>query len=39
MIEECPANLECNVKKKIPLGSNILFLAEVVSLHIDKKNA
>lgn len=37
MIEECPANLECKVKKKIPLGSNILFLAEVVSLHIDKK--
>jgi flavin reductase (DIM6/NTAB) family NADH-FMN oxidoreductase RutF len=36
MIEECPANLECKVKRKIPLGSNTLFLAEVVCLHVDK---
>jgi len=36
MIGECPANLECKVKTKIPLGSNTLFLAEVVCLHVDE---
>jgi flavin reductase (DIM6/NTAB) family NADH-FMN oxidoreductase RutF len=37
MIKECPVNLECRVKNEIPLGSNILFLAEVVSLHVDEE--
>jgi len=37
MIKECPVNLECKVKKKVPLGSNVLFLAEVVCLHVDEK--
>jgi flavin reductase (DIM6/NTAB) family NADH-FMN oxidoreductase RutF len=37
MIKECPVNLECKVKNEIPLGSNILFLAEVVCLHVDEK--
>ena len=37
MIRECPVNLECKVKNEIPLGSNILFLAEVVCLHVDEK--
>jgi len=37
MIKECPVNLECKVKKKIPLGSNVLFLAEIVCLHVDKE--
>jgi len=37
LIKECPVNLECKVKRKISLGSNMLFLAEVVSLHVDKK--
>lgn len=36
MIKECPLNLECKVRNKIPLGSNVLFLAEVVCLHLDK---
>lgn len=36
MIEECPVNLECKVKRRILLGSNIMFLAEVVFLHVDK---
>jgi len=36
LIKECPLNLECKVKKKIPLGSNILFLAEVICLHVDE---
>lgn len=37
MIKECPLNLECRVKNKIPLGSNVLFLAEVICLHVDRK--
>lgn len=36
-IEECPVNIECKVKEIIPLGSHDLFLAEVVSSHIDTK--
>lgn len=36
MIKECPLNLECKVTKTIPLGSNVLFLGEVVSLHVDE---
>jgi flavin reductase (DIM6/NTAB) family NADH-FMN oxidoreductase RutF len=35
MIEECPVNLECKIKEKIPLGSNILFLGEVICLHVE----
>ena len=30
-------NLECKVKNEIPLGGNVLFLAEVVCLHVDEK--
>jgi len=37
MIKECPVNLECKVRSEIPLGSNVLFLAEVACLHVDKK--
>jgi flavin reductase (DIM6/NTAB) family NADH-FMN oxidoreductase RutF len=37
MIRQCPVNLECKVKNEIPLGSNMLFLAEVVCLHVDRK--
>ena len=37
MIKECPVNLECKVKNEIPLGGNVLFLAEVVCLHVDEK--
>jgi flavin reductase (DIM6/NTAB) family NADH-FMN oxidoreductase RutF len=36
MIKECPVNLECKVENKISLGANILFLGEVVCLHVDK---
>jgi len=34
--EECPLNLECKVKTQIPLGSNVLFLGEVVRLHVEE---
>jgi flavin reductase (DIM6/NTAB) family NADH-FMN oxidoreductase RutF len=36
MIKECPVNLECSVRNEIPFSSNVLFVAEVVCLHIDK---
>ena len=36
VIKECPVNIECILKKKIPIGSHDLFLGEVVSVHIDQ---
>lgn len=36
LIRECPVNIECVVKKKIPLGSHHLFLGEIVCVHVDK---
>ena len=35
MIEECPVNLECVVRQALPLGSHVLFLAEVAAVHAD----
>jgi flavin reductase (DIM6/NTAB) family NADH-FMN oxidoreductase RutF len=35
MIKESPVNMECRVKKIIPLGSHDLFLAEVVAVNAD----
>ena len=35
MIEECPINLECVVRHALPLGSHVLFLAEVAAVHAD----
>lgn len=35
-IEECPVNIECKVTKIIELGSHDLFLAEVLSSHINE---
>ena len=37
LIRECPVNIECTVKKKIPLGVHHLFLGEVVSVHVDEE--
>lgn len=36
-IEESPVNIECRVKKIIPLGSHDMFLAEVVGVTVDEK--
>ncbi|MEM2897110.1 MAG: flavin reductase family protein [Candidatus Bathyarchaeia archaeon] len=36
LIRECPVNIECVVKKKIPLGVHHLFLGEVVRVHVDR---
>jgi len=35
LIEECRVNLECKVRRIIPLGSHDLFLGEIVAIHID----
>lgn len=37
LIAESPVNLECRVTEVIPLGSHDMFLAEVVSVHVDDK--
>jgi len=37
MIKESPVNIECKVVKKEELGSHHMFLAEVVSVHVDEK--
>jgi flavin reductase (DIM6/NTAB) family NADH-FMN oxidoreductase RutF len=36
-IKECPINLECQVRQIINLGSHDLFIAEVVSAHVDEE--
>jgi flavin reductase (DIM6/NTAB) family NADH-FMN oxidoreductase RutF len=35
LIAECPVNLECTVRQTLALGSHILFIAEVMALHVD----
>jgi len=37
LIRECPVNIECTVKRKIPLGVHHLFLGEVVCVHTDEE--
>jgi len=36
LIRECPVNIECILKKKIPIGVHHLFLGEIVSVHVDQ---
>jgi flavin reductase (DIM6/NTAB) family NADH-FMN oxidoreductase RutF len=33
LIAECPINLECKVRHVLPLGSHVLFVAEIVQTH------
>lgn len=35
-IEECPINIECRVRDIIELGSHDMFIAEVLSTHVDE---
>jgi len=35
-IEECPINIECKVKDIIKLGSHDMFIAEVLTSHINE---
>jgi len=36
MIKECPINIECKTRQIVPLGAHDLFIAEVVTAHIDE---
>lgn len=36
LIRECPVNMECILKDKIPLGVHDLFIGEIVQVHIDQ---
>lgn len=37
LIKESPVNIECKLKQILPLGSHDMFLAEVVSVAVDKQ--
>lgn len=37
LIKECPVNIECVVKKIIPLGVHHLVLGEIVHVHVDQE--
>jgi flavin reductase (DIM6/NTAB) family NADH-FMN oxidoreductase RutF len=37
MIKECPINIECKTKQILSLGAHDLFIAEVLSVHIDEE--
>ena len=37
LIEESPVNIECKVKEIKELGSHHMFIADVTSVHVDKK--
>lgn len=34
IVGECPLNIECRVRRNLPLGSHTLFLAEVVAVQV-----
>jgi len=37
LIHECPVNMECILKQKIPFGVHHLIIGEVVSVHVDQE--
>ena len=37
LVGESPVNLECQVRRILPLGSHELFLAEVAAVHADRR--
>ena len=37
MVGESPVNIECRVVEEKELGSHVMFLAEVVNVHVDEK--
>ncbi|RKX20418.1 MAG: flavin reductase family protein [Candidatus Zixiibacteriota bacterium] len=37
LIKECPINLECKVRQSSILGTHEMFVAEIVSVHIDEE--
>ena len=37
LIDECPVQMECQVKEIIPLGSHDLFIGQIVALHVKEE--
>jgi flavin reductase (DIM6/NTAB) family NADH-FMN oxidoreductase RutF len=37
LIRECPLNMECILKDRIPLGTHDLFLGEIVQVHVEQQ--
>jgi flavin reductase (DIM6/NTAB) family NADH-FMN oxidoreductase RutF len=37
LIRECPVNIECKLKDRIPLGTHDLFLGEILQVHVDQQ--
>ena len=37
LIRECPVNIECKLKERIPLGTHDLFLGEILQVHVDQQ--
>lgn len=35
LVAECPVNIECAVREKLELGSHVLFVGEVLVVHVD----
>lgn len=36
LIEECPVNLECQIKHYLDLGSHIMFVGEIIETHVSE---
>jgi flavin reductase (DIM6/NTAB) family NADH-FMN oxidoreductase RutF len=36
LAEECPVNIECKLFKSVDCGSHLLYIGEVVEIHVDK---
>ena len=36
LIEECPVNIECKLFKSVDCGSHLLYIGEVMEIHVDK---
>jgi flavin reductase (DIM6/NTAB) family NADH-FMN oxidoreductase RutF len=39
LAEECPVNIECKLFKSVDCGSHLLYIGEVVEIHVDKTSA
>jgi len=37
LIKECPYNIECKVVRELDLGSHVMFIGEVVAMHVDEE--
>ncbi len=36
IVQECPLNIECKVRRKLELGSHVMFVAEVVGIQVSQ---